>query len=232
LSAERLEKLIVATKHNMARCATSITLQKIIAKYFAKLNRYLDQAISQANEMTMISESFAKDFGAGFDISDLRVRRLRLDKFKMEIARLEQEYSHLRDTKTLFFREQMSITNRFYESVCGASRKVFNRALRDANNWNKNLMVPLETHMRERHSRLSRRLESVKKIYNDSSGVSSRLERLETNHSILQAQQVEFYHMQAQLADLLTQSNTLTDDTGSAKPSTAEILYWEHQANF
>ena len=149
----------------MSRCATSMTLQKIISKYFEKLNRYLDQAISQANEMTMASESIAGAFGHGHDITELQVRRLRLDGFKSEVSRLEQEYSHLRDTKTLFFREQMTITNRFYESVCGASRKIFNRALRDAKSWNDTLMTPLEHHMRDRQAQLSRRLDSVKRIY-------------------------------------------------------------------
>jgi len=56
LSPERLEKLIAITKHNMARCATSITLQKTISKYFERVNHYLDSAISQANEIAVLSE--------------------------------------------------------------------------------------------------------------------------------------------------------------------------------
>jgi len=41
LSEERLERLIAVTKHNMARCASSITLQKTISKFFRRLNDYL-----------------------------------------------------------------------------------------------------------------------------------------------------------------------------------------------
>lgn len=233
LSDDRLEKLIVVTKHNMSRCATSITLQKIISKYFEKLNRYLDQAISQANEMTMVSENIANEFRQGLDISELQVRRLRLDVFKSEISQLEQEYSHLKETKTLFFREQMTITNRFYESVCGASRKIFNRALRDARSWNGTLMTPLEIYVRDRQARLRRRLESVKRIYKASNSVDRRLQEMETSEAVLQTQHSEFYHLQSQLAELLVHTGTVQKKRSTVKPTTtAEILYWEHKANF
>jgi len=113
LSAERLEKLIAITKHNMARCATSMTLQKTISKYFARLNQYLDSAIAQANEIAILSEGITRDFEHDHGIANFRVRRLQLEKFQQEVHRLEQKHSSLKQTRTLFFREQMSITNRF-----------------------------------------------------------------------------------------------------------------------
>lgn len=233
LSDDRLEKLVVVTKHNMSRCATSITLQRIISKFFEKLNRYLDQAISQANEMTMASESIANEFRQGQDISELQVRRLRLDGFKTEINRLEQEYSHLKETKTLFFREQMTITNRFYESVCSASMKIFGRALRDAQSWNDALMTPLEIYVRERQARLRRRLESVKRIYKASDSVGDRLSEMESSEAVLQTQHSEFYLLQSQLAELLVHTGRVQRKRSTIKPTTtAEILYWEHKANF
>jgi len=178
LSADRLEKLIATTKHNMARCASSITLQKTISQYFDRLNYYLDSAITQASEIAVLSESITRDFEQDHGIANFRVRRLRLEKFKQEVARLEAKHSNLKETKTLFFREQMSITNRFYESVCQASRKIFSRALRDATNWNSNLMVPMETYVREHHTQLRRRLESVKRIHKASDTVEQRLAEL------------------------------------------------------
>jgi len=230
LSEERLEKLIVGTKHNMSRCATSITLQKIIANYFEKIHLFLDQSIDQANQIAILSENITRDFEKDHGITNFQVRRLRLERYKQEVFRLEQKYSHLKETKSLFFKEQMSITNRFYESVCGASRQIFGRALRDAISWNSNLMVPMETYVREHHTQLRRRLESVKRIHSASDTVDTRLGELRTMQTQLHSQHDHFNEIREQLTSLLAVAPE--PDSSQDETPTAEILYWDHKANF
>lgn len=235
LSPERLEKLIAVTKHNMARCATSITLQKTISTYFDKLNDYLDRAMEQANDIAALSENITRDFESDHGIDNFKVRRLRLERFKLEVQRLEQKHSHLKETKTLFFREQMSITNRFYESVCTASRKVFSRALRDATNWNNNLMVPMETYVREHHTQLRRRLESVKRIHRASDTVEQRLAELNEMHSQLDAQHKRFAGFQNNLSTLLAPKEAeaaAPEAEQTSEQSGSNVLVWQHGTNF
>ena len=235
LSSERLEKLIATTKRSMSRCASSITLQKTITSYFEHINEFLDSAIKQANEIAVLSESITQDFEKDHGIANFRVRRLRLEKFKQEVARLEAKHSNLKETKILFFREQMSITNRFYESVCIASRKIFDRALRDAGNWNNNLMVPMETYVREHHTQLRRRLESVKRIHKASDTVETRLQELLTMQIHLVEQHDQFHIYQKELVDLLAPAESAntdnTKDTDDSQDGT-NILYWDHKTSF
>ena len=235
LSVERLEKLIAKTKHNMSRCASSLTLQKTITKYFERLNYYVEQAGQQANEIAALSENITRDFEQDHGISHFRVRRLQLEKFVDDIGRLENKHAHLKETKTLFFKEQMTITNRFYESVCVASRKIFTRALNSATNWNNHLMVPMETHVREHHAQLRRRLESVKQIHKASDSVEMRLAQLENTHSELIDQHSKFSSFQSQLADQLTlkriAAKTIEFDQ-QASTETADILYWDKSTHF
>ena len=179
-----------------------------------------------------MSENITRDFEQDHGIANFQVRRLRLEKFKQEVQRLEQKYSHLTQTRTLFFREQMSITNRFYESVCSASRKIFSRALRDANSWNNNLMVPMETYVREHHTQLRRRLESVKRIHKASDTVETRLNELQNMQTELHDQLAEYNDLQEQLVGLLTLPNQVESDEEGEKPASAEILYWDHSINF
>lgn len=232
LSSERLEKLIAHTKHNMARCATSITLQRTISKYFERINHHLDSAINQANEIAVLSESITRDFEKDHGIANFRVRRLRLEKFKQEISRLESKHSNLKATKTLFFREQMSITNRFYDSVCQASRKIFDRALKDATSWNNNLMVPMETYVREHHTQLRRRLESVKRIHKASDTVETRLHELITMQAHLITQHDQFNINQNELVDLLVEAEAANVIDESDSTTGADILYWDHKVSF
>lgn len=233
LSAERLEKLIAITKHNMARCATSLTLQKTISKYFERINHYVDSAINQANEIAVLSEGITRDFEHDHGIANFRVRRLRLERFKQEISRLEAKHSNLKETKTLFFKEQMSITNRFYDSVCTVSRKIFSRALTDATNWNNNLMVPMETYVREHHTQLRRRLESVKRIHKASDTVEQRLQELTTMQAQLVDQHDKFTVRQNALANLLVEAEKAnTPPELENAETTADVLYWDHKVKF
>jgi len=236
LNPDRLEKLIAITKHNMARCATSMTLQKTISKYFERLNQYIDSAITQANEMASLCESITRDFEKDHGISDFQVRRLRLEKFQQQITRLEAKHSDLKTTRTLFFREQMSITNRFYDSVCSDSRKIFEGALRDANTWNNNLMVPMETHVREHHTQLRRRLESVKRIHKASDTVETRLSELTTMHSTLLNQHNTFNDFKARLNSLLNSADEANKEkqkkAEETKKKSADILLWDQKVNF
>lgn len=230
LAPERLEKLIAVTKHNMAKCASSITLQKTIGKYFERLNYYLESAIKQANEIAVLSENITRDFEHDHGIANFKVRRLRLERYQQEVARLEAKHSNLKETRTLFFREQMSITNKFYESVCTASRKIISQALRDSNNWNNNLMVPMETHVREHHTQLRRRLESVKRIHKASDTVETRLSELNVQHSVLEKKSEDFVVLKNNLLELLTVQEEKDEESESNE--TAEILYWEHNSQF
>lgn len=233
LSKERLEKLIAITKHNMTRCATSMTLQKTISKYFERMNYYLDSAIKQANEIAVLSEGITRDFEHDHGIANFRVRRLRLERFKQEINRLEVKHSGLKETKTLFFREQMSITNRFYESVCIVSRKIFEKALGDATSWNNNLMVPMETYVREHHTQLRRRLESVKRIHKASDTVEQRLQELSEMQTGLVKQHDEFTTYQNALANLLVEAEVAnTPPELEDADASANVLYWDHRVKF
>jgi len=229
LHEDRLEKLIAVTKKNMARCASSLTLQKTITKFFEKLNEYLEQASSQANEIAILSENITRDFEHDHGIINFKVRRLRLDRYKHEVARLERKHANLKETKTLFFREQMSITNKFYASVCNASRKIFSAALRDSVNWNSNLMVPMETYVREHHTQLRRRLESVKRIHKASDTVDSRLQELSIMQIQLHEQRAEFNSLKHKLDELLAHRN---NDKDSDEKAAAQILNWQHKSNF
>ena len=232
LSEERLEKLIATTKHRLARCASSITLQKTINAFFEELHRALRRAMRQANEIAVLSENITGDFEKEHGIANFRVRRLRLERFQHEVQRLEAKHSDLKQTKTLFFREQMSITNRFYESVCSASSKIFRRALRDANNWNNNLMVPMETYVREHHTQLRRRLESVKRIHKASDTVETRLLELVQMQKQLGSQHDEFTSLQNKLADLLNEAEQVDSSDEPHNSENSETLLWEHKVNF
>jgi len=93
-------------------------------------------------------------------------------------------------------------------------------------------MVPMETYVREHHTQLRRRLESVKRIHKASDTVETRLQELELMQSQLHNQHAEFNQLQTRLAALLVEPEVIHEKKSSPDTTSAELLYWDHNVSF
>ena len=75
--------------------------------------------------------------------------------------------------------EQMVVTRRFYVSVVAKIKQTYERANRDAHNWLRTIMSPMESQVREHQVQLRRRLESIKRIHTARDTLEYRLTELE-----------------------------------------------------
>jgi hypothetical protein len=71
------------------------------------------------------------------------------------------------------------VVNKFFGSVVSRIRKVFEKANRDADNWLKTIMSPMESQVREHQAQLRRRLESIKRIHKATDSLDDRLGELQ-----------------------------------------------------
>jgi hypothetical protein len=90
-------------------------------------------------------------------------------------------------------------------------------------------MVPMETYVREHHTQLRRRLESVKRIHKASDTVESRLKELSTMKAGLTEQHNNFSAISKTFAALLDE---VPQTPMADEDHTAEILYWSHKPSF
>jgi hypothetical protein len=83
---------------------------------------------------------------------------------------------------------KFSLTRRFFETVTSRVKHVYDVANRDVEGWLRAVMSPLETHVREHHLQLKRRLESVKRIQVASGELEERIAELEQQHEFFAGQ--------------------------------------------
>lgn len=93
--------------------------------------------------------------------------------------RLIERHDHFIRGLSMVMTEQMVLTRRFYDSVVAKIKHTYERANRDANDWLRTIMSPMETQVREHQVQLRRRLESIKRIHSASDTLENRLEELE-----------------------------------------------------
>jgi hypothetical protein len=80
---------------------------------------------------------------------------------------------------SLVFTEQQALTRKFFESSVAKVRAIYKMANRDADNWLKTIMSPMESQVREHQVQLRRRLESIKRIHQASDTLEERVLELE-----------------------------------------------------
>jgi chromosome segregation ATPase len=71
------------------------------------------------------------------------------------------------------------VIRKFFDSAVGKVRAIYTMANRDADNWLKTIMSPMESQVREHQIQLRRRLESIKRIHKASDTLEDRLKELE-----------------------------------------------------
>ena len=95
----------------------------------------------------------------------------------------------------------------------------------------------METHVREHHTQLRRRLESVKRIHKASDTVETRLKELTVMHGKLSEQHSEFNGFKKQLMLLIEPpaeeeiEDKSQDSEVENAPQSADILIWNHGTN-
>ena len=199
LSMDGLHREIAATKLLMSNCLTTLTIQRCINDFFASILRSIDQAIDQADEISSLCTKVYQEFEDEHGLGQVRPRPLNLGRYRQQVLRLERKHSDFKSTGRLFLREQMSITNRFYDTVGTVTKLIYMKAAKDASDWSKSLMLPLETQVREHHGQLRRRVESVKRIHNAADTVDERLEELELNKAGISDQRDEMRKLSDQV---------------------------------
>jgi hypothetical protein len=179
LSLQRLDVLIAETKKDMSISLTTGGLRTSMVRFFSNVTRSFDEAAAQGVEIQDLMEGVYSKFQKQHSLANIRPRRFSVRKYQRELKRLLERHNHFIRGLSMIMTEQMVLTRRFYDSVVAKIRQIFERANRDADDWLRTMMSPMESQVREHQLQLRRRLESIKRIHNASGTLEDRLAELE-----------------------------------------------------
>jgi hypothetical protein len=124
-------------------------------------------------------EGVYRKFQEEHGFANARPGSFSVTRYLREIKRLQAKHEQFMKGFSLVFTEQQSLTRKFFESSVAKIRAIYKMANRDADNWLRNLMSPMESQVREHQIQLRRRLESIKRIHQASDTLEDRLRELE-----------------------------------------------------
>jgi len=179
LSLQKLELLIAETKKDMSISLTTGGLRTSMVRFFSNVTGTLDEAAAQGTEIQELMEGVYRKFQQEHSLANIRPRRFSVNKYQREIKRLIERHDHFIRGLSMVMTEQMVLTRRFYDSVVAKIKHTFERANRDADDWLRTMMSPMQSQVREHQVQLRRRLESIKRIHTASDTLEDRLAELE-----------------------------------------------------
>jgi len=189
LGVETLKREAKRSQKAMEDAHFTVGLRAAMTGFFANVRANLAAASNQAGEihgmMTAMYEKFSQEHG----LEPFKPHPYSILRYQKEIDRLERAYNvHFNTLWNMASNVKFSLMRKFFDTVATRVKHVYEVANRDADNWIRAVMAPMETQVREHHLQLRRRLESVKRIHAASEELDSRMRELEEMKNTTQSQ--------------------------------------------
>ena len=179
LNLKNLDSTIAHTKKDMETSMTTAGLKTCMDNFFKHAHATMEDAAKQAQEIKAMMEGVYKKFQEEHGLSDIKPSGFSVTRYLREIKRLQEKHDQYMKGVSLVFTEQRALTKKFFESSVAKIRAIYKMANRDADNWLKTIMSPMESQVREHQVQLRRRLESIKRIHQASDTLEERVSELE-----------------------------------------------------
>ena len=198
------------TRRGIERSPFTKGIRGAMTEFFSSIRRDFDAAATRSTEIHDMMQAMYIRFAAEHGTEPFTPPTFSMLKYEKEIDRLERAYNqHFNTLWNMLSKAKFSLTRRFFETVASRVRHVYDIANRDVEGWLRAVMSPLETHVREHHLQLKRRLESVKRIHAASGELEARIGELEQQHEALAAQVAALMRAVEAIDDVVQQPEAL-----------------------
>ena len=192
LGMETLRIQTHKTREAMLDSAFSKGLRQAMQGFFVQMRHNLSESTQDINEITQMLDNMYRRFRMEHGLCLAQPQPFSVLRYEKELNRLERAFDRqFNSTLALVTTEKRTLTHKFFETVAVQARRTFEVANRDVDVWLRAVMSPLETQIREYQLQLKRRLESVKRIYQATGTLDTRLEELQASEKTLIEQTTE-----------------------------------------
>ena len=196
LGMARLRQQAKGTRERMLNpLQTSGGLRGAMGDFFIQVHKTLTRSQGKTDEIAAMIRHMYQKFSSEHAMVLTDPMGFSLTRYVNEVNRVQKVYEQRFGFLTTLSNDQVTLTQKFYESIASRIKECFEMANRDVEAWLKAIIAPLEGQIREHQMQLRRRLESIKHIQDAS-------ETLEERIGELNAQEIDLERIHARLAEL------------------------------
>ena len=198
------------TRRGIERSPFTKGVRAAMADFFTSIRRDFGAAADRSAEIHEMMQAMYARFAAELGTEPFAPPPFSMLKYQKEIDRLERAYNqHFNTLWNMLSKAKFTLTRRFFETVASRVKHVYEIANRDIEGWLRSVMSPLETHVREHHVQLQRRLESVERIHAASAELEARIRELDQQHEAFAVQIAELMRAVEAIDALVLQPEAL-----------------------
>jgi hypothetical protein len=202
------------TRRGIERSSFTRGVRAAMADFFTSIRRDFGAAADRSAEIHEMMQAMYTRFAAELGSEPFAPPPFSMQKYQKEIDRIERAYNqHFNTPWNMLSKPKFALTRRFFETVASRVKHVYEIANRDVEGWLRAVMSPLETHVREHHLQLQRRLESVERIHAASAELEARIRELDEQHEAVAVQIADLTRAVDALADITRKPETLPKST-------------------
>jgi hypothetical protein len=208
LGMDALKAQVKDTRSAMVNSKFTKGIRDAMNSFFLTVNGNIVKSSEQIDEIKTMMEAMYKKFSADHGLHQIVPVPFSTLKYNKEITRLEKSYNeHFNTVLNMLTNEQYSLTSKFFETLASRVVHVYEVANRDAENWLKAVMAPMETQVREHQLQLRRRLESIKRIHKATDTLEDRIGELEHMAKVIGEQLGELKLLELHIGNALEASH-------------------------
>ncbi|MBK8738115.1 MAG: dynamin family protein [Betaproteobacteria bacterium] len=229
LGIETLKREAKLTRKAMEDAHFTVGLRAAMSGFFANIRTNLMAASNRSAEIHKMMSAMYEKFSEEHGLEPFEPQPYSTLKYQKEVDRLERAYNvHFNTLWNMASNIKFSLMRKFFETVATRIRHVYDVANRDADNWVKAVMAPLETQVREHHLQLRRRLESVKRIHNASNELEARMSELDEMKTTSENQVQELQHLIARVEDVASVQQPQQQQQAPARDAAPAVEVGRH----
>jgi hypothetical protein len=199
LGTDLMRAQLADTRTAMGSSRFSPGLRSAMREYLDVMNRNLEEAEARTNDLYELMAAMYKRFANEHGMTLPPAQPLRLRAYKEDIDRVGERFESEFSTLKILTSDHTILVQKFYESVAARVKSTFSKANKDVDAWLKSLMSPIEMQTREHQKQLRRRLEAIKRVYEASDELDTRIGDLRTQKSSADSLSTEHSAITAQM---------------------------------
>ncbi len=205
LGMDVLKAEIDRARRSMSRSMFSSGMREAVKNFFGQLQGNLELSGQRTDEITEMMTVMYRRFSNEHGLALSTPMPFSLDKYRHEIAMIENIYQKQFGTAALMTTPQVVLMQKFFDSIASRVKQSFLLANRDVEAWLKVVMAPLEAQIREHKGQLKRRRQSIERIHAATDGLEEKVVALEQMQSELEVQKRALVALEAELKNAITE---------------------------
>jgi hypothetical protein len=188
LDDDRLDAILNTDRKFIEDAWTTAGLWKSMQMLFQHFTGVSAKILNFSNQIKNLVDATYAHFHEKFGFARLSPPPLNLEKHTLSMTGMQETARGFCHDPVNTAKYKDFVVKRFYESLVGQARQIFELTRLDAETWIKSALNPLNLQIKEHEKVLAKRIENFKKIRDNISSVEDRIKQLEKSQVALESQ--------------------------------------------